>query len=226
MSVISRLYNFVAGTPAIADSVDAEFDQIIAKINNDLIHRDGMSAFTAVQAGITPTATAHLTTKGYVDGLISGVSGGGGIVVRKTADEQVVSSTVQQNDDHLFFAMVVNKAYRVQMTILTSSSVSTALKPSFTTPTGTVVRGKISHINVAPALGSLLVNYSTYFDAVTPPSVLPTGPTVIVPILVDAVVICGSTAGNFQFQWSQNTAVANPLIVHANSFLTHQLLNP
>jgi hypothetical protein len=31
---LSRLYNFVAGTPAVADEVDAEFDQLVATINN------------------------------------------------------------------------------------------------------------------------------------------------------------------------------------------------
>lgn len=34
---------------------------------------DGTRAFTGVVGGITPTSTAHLTTKGYVDGLIQGL---------------------------------------------------------------------------------------------------------------------------------------------------------
>jgi hypothetical protein len=34
---------------------------------------DGTRAYTGVVGGITPTSTAHLTTKGYVDGLIQGL---------------------------------------------------------------------------------------------------------------------------------------------------------
>lgn len=34
MPAISRLYNFVAGTPAVADQVDAEFDQLVATVNS------------------------------------------------------------------------------------------------------------------------------------------------------------------------------------------------
>jgi hypothetical protein len=36
MGVISRLYNFVAGTPAVADQVDAEFDQILGVLNGNV----------------------------------------------------------------------------------------------------------------------------------------------------------------------------------------------
>lgn len=34
---------------------------------------DGSQAFTGAQSGVTPTATGHLTTKGYVDGLVTGL---------------------------------------------------------------------------------------------------------------------------------------------------------
>lgn len=36
MGVISRLYNFVAGTPIVADQVDAEFDQILGVLNGNV----------------------------------------------------------------------------------------------------------------------------------------------------------------------------------------------
>jgi len=35
---------------------------------------DGTRSFTGVVGGITPTADAHLTTKGYVDGLVNGIN--------------------------------------------------------------------------------------------------------------------------------------------------------
>jgi phage-related tail fiber protein len=39
------------------------------------VKSDGSVAFTAVQSGITPTLASHLTTKGYVDGLSTAITG-------------------------------------------------------------------------------------------------------------------------------------------------------
>lgn len=71
MSVIARLFNFVAATPAIADNVDAEFDSIVGYINANCILKDGTVTFTAPQPGVTPAEVGDLVTKGYADGQVS-----------------------------------------------------------------------------------------------------------------------------------------------------------
>lgn len=72
MATMARLYNFITGQPANADAVDAEFDQIITKINTGLVHTDGTVAMTG---GLTlpanPTAALHAATKQYVDAQVS-----------------------------------------------------------------------------------------------------------------------------------------------------------
>lgn len=71
MAALARLFNFLNATPAVADNVDAEFDQIIAFIVANAIQKDGSLAFAAAQTGITPTNSTHLSTKGYCDGQVS-----------------------------------------------------------------------------------------------------------------------------------------------------------
>ncbi len=71
MSVISRLYNFVAGSAAVADQVDAEFDQIVAYLNASVVLKDGTVAMTgALTLPADPTLALQASTKQYVDALI------------------------------------------------------------------------------------------------------------------------------------------------------------
>ena len=82
MSAISRLYNFVNGQNSDADAVDAEFDQIIAHINAQLVHKDGSVAMTgALQLPSNPTANLHAATKQYVDGLITAPAIPGAVIL-------------------------------------------------------------------------------------------------------------------------------------------------
>jgi hypothetical protein len=61
--------NFVAGTPAVADDVDANFSALVNWINTNAVHLDAAKAFTNVPSGpaVNPTAADHLTRKAYVD---------------------------------------------------------------------------------------------------------------------------------------------------------------
>lgn len=72
MSTIARLFNFVDGQNSSADAVDAEFDQILAFLLNNVVHKDGTVAMTgALTLPANPTAALHAATKQYVDGLIA-----------------------------------------------------------------------------------------------------------------------------------------------------------
>jgi len=65
----------VNGTNSNADSVDAEFDQILATINTGLVHKDGTVAMTgALTLPGPPTVNLHAATKAYVDSLIGAPS--------------------------------------------------------------------------------------------------------------------------------------------------------
>lgn len=72
MGVIARIYNFVAGQPAIADQVDAELDAIIAQLNTGVVHKDGSVAMTGqLTLAADPAAALQPATKQYVDGLMT-----------------------------------------------------------------------------------------------------------------------------------------------------------
>lgn len=70
---VSVTYNFVAGTPAVADNVDQNFTDIVNWINTNAVHLDGSKAFTAVPSGpaADPTSANQLTRKAYVDAKFS-----------------------------------------------------------------------------------------------------------------------------------------------------------
>lgn len=61
--------NFVAGTPSVADDVDANFAAVVAWINANAVHLDGSKAFTAVPSGPAsdPSSDNQLARKAYVD---------------------------------------------------------------------------------------------------------------------------------------------------------------
>jgi hypothetical protein len=64
--------NFVAGTPSVADDVDANFAAVVNWINANAVHLDASKAFTAVPSGPAsdPTSANQLTRKAYVDTLV------------------------------------------------------------------------------------------------------------------------------------------------------------
>ncbi len=68
MATASVTNTFVNAQTADADEVNTNFAEVVAFVNDDVVHVDGSKALVAVQTGVTPTADAHLATKGYADG--------------------------------------------------------------------------------------------------------------------------------------------------------------
>lgn len=68
-SNVSVTYNFVAGTDAVADQVDTNFNDIVSWVNTNAVHLDGTKAFTGIPSGPSsdPTTANQLTRKAYVD---------------------------------------------------------------------------------------------------------------------------------------------------------------
>jgi microcystin-dependent protein len=68
----SVTYNFVAGTPSVADNVDQNFTDLVNWINTNAVHLDGSKAFTAVPSGpaTDPVSANELARKAYVDAVL------------------------------------------------------------------------------------------------------------------------------------------------------------
>lgn len=66
---VSVTYNFVAGTPAVADDVDTNFSDLVSWINTNAVHLDASKAFTSIPSGPAsdPTTGNQFTRKAYVD---------------------------------------------------------------------------------------------------------------------------------------------------------------
>ncbi len=76
MANLNKQHTFTANTDAVAGQVNTNFDDIVAFINNNVIHRDGTKDFTAVPSGppADPTTANHLTRKAYVDAGVGGAN--------------------------------------------------------------------------------------------------------------------------------------------------------
>jgi hypothetical protein len=59
---------------------------------------DGTRAFTGTVAGVTPTTTSHLATKGYVDANSGGGGGSGEILISDTPSTPLVFADLIQNE--------------------------------------------------------------------------------------------------------------------------------
>lgn len=57
MADLVRLYDFTAGTPAVADQVDAEFNQILARLND--VDADSLISALADKLGVSQTGTVR-----------------------------------------------------------------------------------------------------------------------------------------------------------------------
>lgn len=69
MSTITKRYDFSAGTNAASSEVNVNFDDIIAFLNNNVLHVDGSKAMTGLLTlkAASPTSDNHAARKKYVD---------------------------------------------------------------------------------------------------------------------------------------------------------------
>ena len=69
MGTLNKQYTFQDLTDIVAAHVNVNFDDIVAFINQQLVHADGTKPFTAVPVGpaADPTSANHLARKAYVD---------------------------------------------------------------------------------------------------------------------------------------------------------------
>lgn len=132
--------------------------------------------------------------------------------VIKTADETVNNSDTLQNDDELYFAIAANEIWVVEFDIFHNSSATADIKFAVVAPSGATVHTYFLGYRASAALAKVYRaggGVSTDVDGVA-------GDTLERYL---AVIINGSTAGNVQLQWAQNTQDASNTKVLANSML-------
>lgn len=149
--------------------------------------------------------------------------------VIKAADESVNNAgtgTTLQNDDHLVLAGLANTTYSVEMRLLYSESAGTGidLKCAWTQPTGCTL--DLAVVGAHTAWNASAANVEVEFaswqaDTGTTTGTRSFGSTNVAnfSVHIRGTWRVGSTAGNLQFQWAQNTGSASNLTVKAGSSL-------
>lgn len=150
-------------------------------------------------------------------------------LVVKAADESVDNSAVLQDDDELVFAATANKTYMIEVRLLlTTATTAPDWKFGWTVPAGAVIYWAPEWVNISGSVQGVWAGLAVSTNAVT----LPTTGTVsfggttvglVHGVHFFALLTMGSTAGNIQLQWSQNTQTASAAcVVKAGSMLRYQ----
>jgi hypothetical protein len=143
-----------------------------------------------------------------------GPVGAGHTLIRKTASESVTNNATPQNDDHLVLAIAGNEVWEFEAFILcTSTSNAPDIKFTFTAPAGATISWLSSYNESTNLTNNALISAS----GTTANNAITGGSTGV--IRVRGVVVNGATAGNLQFQWSQNSSNGTATQVLTNSFM-------
>ncbi len=139
------------------------------------------------------------------------------IQVVKAADQSVTSSTVLVNDNSLVVPVIANATYAFICDVNYEGGTQGAsdLKWQWSIPSCTMRYG----VTFVGAGGGVTVTAQVGADIVVAGTA---GAGVRRSIQFSGTIIMGSTPGNIQFTWAQNTISATPTIVHAQSYLQFQ----
>lgn len=181
----------------------------------------GVVTFSGIPIGpnSSPTVDNELARKKYVDDSI----GNNVVVVQKTTNETDTTGTLQ-NDDELFFAVGVNEVWVGYIVLLYDSASNTPdIATRFTSPSSptSIHSGQIGLSDAAAGTpNNNTVNLEGAVSNGTPSNIFTAGAiSATVMQLIFFHFENGANAGNFQLQWSQNSANATPTTVRAGSYL-------
>lgn len=159
--------------------------------------------------------TGQLMSNLTVNGNLS-VTGIGGVTSAfKTANQIVNNSVTLVNDTHLVVNVVANATYIVQGFINYNSPTAADFKWNWTYPASTTFSYYFpgpGTAATAPETAPLMTSTSTATGARGG-----TGGSIGVPVA--GLLITSGTAGQFRFQWAQNTATVGDSTVYAGSFI-------
>lgn len=136
--------------------------------------------------------------------------------VIKGADQSLASSTTMQNDNALFLPVIANATYLFVCYLDYEGGTrgSSDIKHAWSVPSGGTLRYvKLGNNTSGVAEIVTLAGATIWPDATN-------GAGSLQGLLMLGSLIMGSTAGNLQLQWAQNTSSATATIVHAQSLLS------
>ena len=133
---------------------------------------------------------------------------------RKTADESVSSSTTLQNDDILKIALAASDAVEFSAVMFVSSTSATPdFKMTFTVPSGASVRWFAEWFDGVAYQSSSIVTSSGTTATFTITA------NTLGMVKLTGIVVNGSTAGDLQLQWAQNSSNSAAVKVEQRSFI-------
>lgn len=105
--------NFVAGTPSVADDVDANFAALVTWVNTNAVHLDASKAFTAVPTGpaTDPSSDNQLARKLYVDNKVA--AGPRGVMARNSATSSSANAGTTGVLSAPAFTAVAGRRYKI-----------------------------------------------------------------------------------------------------------------
>lgn len=140
---------------------------------------------------------------------------------RKTSDESVTSSTTLQNDDTLLLPVRASSVYRFTALVGYVGNTTGDIKLGFTFPSGATChwagKGASSSDDGYGTTGAS--KHSAVFGEVSGTATSFAGSTSNLAVLIEGILITGTTAGNLTLQWAQNTSNGTATTVKAGSFL-------
>lgn len=178
--------------------------------------------FTSTLKGLAPLSGGGTTNFLRADGTWSAPASFTGLttiqLVRKTAAETVNNSTTLQNDDALVAALAANEVVVFLAHIYFNATTVADFKYTWTVPAGATIRW--NHASAISTDTASTIVTKAFTDASgTTQTAGGDGTTANRNITLLGVAANGTTAGDLQFQWAQNTAEVSNALVEANSFL-------
>lgn len=226
--------NIADGQTAVAADVNTDTNTIVTEINGEIDDANIKTAelpgakslrFSEIAAQANPGANdivlhaieqsgTRLTMRDSAGTLA--VLGTGAQIIRKTAETQVRNnSTTLQDDDALLAALAANETVYFAAWVIHVGNVTADIKFAFTVPAGAALAWADPNASLSTASTLQTSVYVTTSGGVLSYA---GGATSLTQLLV-GIVRNGSTAGNLQLQWAQNTATAADIKVRTDSFL-------
>lgn len=141
-----------------------------------------------------------------------------GIYALKTGDESVTSSTTLQNDDQLVLPLAANARYIFDgwLHYLGAATPAGDLKLSLSVPSGATVHWTNFGVNTSALTAYNVVPEGT---GLAGPRAVGTNGATEMSCQPRGYLTVGSTSGNLQLQWAQNSSSATATTIKAGSHL-------
>jgi hypothetical protein len=140
-------------------------------------------------------------------------------VIRKLTDESIASDNTLNDDSTLKFTIAANTKYRIRLKVFFTTGATPDFKYAVIGPAPTLIRRHISRAGggeTPPATPAIITTYSSAGGGV---ALLGNGADGFVD--EEIIVHNGGTAGDFVFQWAQNTISTTPTKVLAGSYIEY-----